>query len=40
MKYTYVPVLVFIVIQHVLLYYVNDWAWWKTLMDSFANYTG
>lgn len=39
-KYTYVPFLVFIIVQHGLMYYSNDWAWWKTLMDSFANFQG
>ncbi len=39
MKYTYLPVLVFIGIQHVLLYFVNEWDWWKSLMDAFAGYS-
>lgn len=38
-KYTYLPFLIFIAFQHVSLYFVNDWTWWKVLMDSFANYT-
>ena len=38
-RYTYVPFLAFIILQHFLLYQVNDWTWWKVLMDSFANYT-
>lgn len=38
-KYTYIPFLVFIVAQHILMYYVNDWDWWKVLMDGFANYS-
>jgi hypothetical protein len=37
-KFTYVPFLIFIIVQHILMYYVDDWNWWKTLMDSFANY--
>jgi hypothetical protein len=37
-KLTYVPFLVFILVQHALMYYSNDWAWWKTIMDNFANY--
>lgn len=38
-RLTYVPFLVFIFIQHGLMYYADDWTWWKTLMDSFANYS-
>ena len=38
-KLTYVPFLVFIIAQHVLMYYSGNWKYWKTLMDSFANYS-
>lgn len=38
-KLTYVPFLVFIVVQHGLMYYAYDWAWWKALMDNFANFS-
>ncbi len=38
-KLTYVPFFVFIAIQHALMYSSDTWAWWKTLMDQFANYT-
>ena len=38
-KFTYVPFLVFIVIQHCLMYYSDNWLWWKALMDNFANYS-
>ena len=37
--YTYVPFLVFIVVQHVFMYYSEEWTWWKAVMDSFANYS-
>ena len=37
-KFTYVPFLIFILVQHILIYFVHDWIWWKTLMNSFANY--
>ena len=40
MKITYLPFLVFLVIQHVLMYSSDSWLWWKTIMDSFANYSG
>jgi hypothetical protein len=35
---TYVPFLVFIIAQHVLMYFSGNWTWWKSLMDAFANY--
>ena len=38
-KFTYVPFLIFIIVQHILMYSVNDWEWWKALMNGFANYT-
>jgi len=38
-KMTYVPFFIFIVVQHILIYYVDDWNWWKTLMNNFANYS-
>lgn len=37
-KYTYVPVLLFIIFQHILMYYINDWTWWHNIMNQFANY--
>jgi len=40
MRITYLPFLVFIVIQHGLMYFADNWHWWKTVMDQFANYTG
>lgn len=36
-KLTYLPFLVFLVIQHALMYGADEWVWWQTLMDSFAN---
>ncbi|MBT8258143.1 MAG: hypothetical protein KJO49_06695 [Bacteroidia bacterium] len=39
-KYTYVPFLIFMLVQHGLMYYSQDWGWWKVLMDNFANYSG
>jgi len=38
-KLTYVPFLVFVLIQHGLMYYSDEWTWWKALMDNFANYS-
>jgi branched-subunit amino acid transport protein len=38
-KFTYVPFLVFIALQHALMYSSDTWGWWKMLMDYFANYT-
>ncbi|MEQ9406007.1 MAG: hypothetical protein RIM99_20615 [Cyclobacteriaceae bacterium] len=37
-KWTYVPFLIFIAVQHVLMYLSGNWAWWKSLMDVFADY--
>jgi hypothetical protein len=37
-KLTYIPFLIFIIIQHGLMYYSDEWGWWKVLMDNFANY--
>lgn len=37
-KLTYIPFLIFIMIQHGLMYYSDEWSWWKVLMDNFANY--
>ena len=39
-KLTYVPLFIFIVVQHVLMYYANDWGWWQSLMNQFAGYSG
>ncbi|MCA0133881.1 hypothetical protein [Winogradskyella alexanderae] len=38
-KSTYVPFLIYILVQHILIYYVDDWNWWETLMNGFANYS-
>ncbi len=38
-KFTYAPFLIFILIQHILINYVDDWNWWETLMNGFANYS-
>ncbi len=36
---TYVPFFLFIVIQHVVMYFAGNWGWWKSVMDAFANYS-
>ena len=38
MKYTYLPVLLFTGIQHILMYSAENWDWWVTLMNEFTNY--
>ncbi len=38
MKFTYLPVLIFTVIQHVLMYSAQNWNWWVTLMNEIADY--
>lgn len=36
MKLTYLPVLLFTVVQHLLMYSVENWAWWKILVNYLA----
>jgi hypothetical protein len=38
-KLTYVPFLVFIIAQHLLMYFSSNWNWWQSLMNTFANYS-
>jgi hypothetical protein len=38
MRLTYLPVFLFMVIQHALMYYAGNWDWWVTLMDAFSGY--
>ena len=40
MKVTYLPFFVFIVIQHILMYYANDWEWWQLTLNYLTGYTG
>lgn len=35
-KITYLPFLIFLGIQHLLMYYTADWNWWVELMDGLA----
>lgn len=37
-KLTYIPFLIFIIMQHGFMYYSDGWTWWKVLMNNFANY--
>lgn len=37
-KFTYLPVLAFMVIQHMLMYSAEDWVWWVTLMNEIADF--
>ena len=36
-KLTYVPVLLYMVSQHIIMYYVGDWAWWISLINEMTN---
>ena len=36
MKLTYLPVLLFVVAQHALMYFAGHWEWWIELMDQMA----
>jgi len=38
MKITYLPFLVFIIIQHVLMYFAGEWSWWQTTMNFLTGY--
>ena len=38
MKFTYLPVLLFTLIQHVLMYSANNWEWWVKIMNGIAGY--
>lgn len=34
--WTYIPVLIFMVIQHLIFRFPNGWKWWVNMMDGFA----
>ncbi len=38
MRFTYFPVLIFTVVQHILMYSSNNWDWWVTFMNKTAGY--
>ena len=40
MKVTYLPFLAFIVIQHVLFYDADNWAWWESALNYLTGYAG
>ncbi|MCX2745303.1 hypothetical protein OO013_15605 [Mangrovivirga sp. M17] len=35
-KFTYLPALIFIIVQHLLMYDANNWDWWIHFMDYYA----
>ena len=39
MKLTYLPFLIFMIIQHLLMYGSDTWLWWRDFMDYFANFS-
>ncbi len=39
MKVTYLPFVVFIAVQHILMYYANDWDWWISTLNSLTGYS-
>lgn len=39
MKVTYLPFLIFIVVQHILMYYAGDWDWWISTLNYLTNYS-
>ncbi len=40
MKVTYLPFLHFIIVQHLLMYNVNDWEWWQSAINYLTGYAG
>jgi hypothetical protein len=38
MKLTYLPVFVFMVTQHLFMYFAENWNWWITVMNDIADY--
>lgn len=37
-KYTYIPVLVFTTVQHLLMYFSENWEWWINIMNEISDY--
>ena len=37
-KFTYLPVLIFMALQHKLMYSAGNWDWWVSLMNTIADY--
>ena len=38
MRFTYLPVLIFTIVQHLLMYSAENWSWWVSCMNAFAGY--
>ena len=34
MKFTYLPLFIFFVLQHIFMYYVSGWEWWVNIVDN------
>ena len=39
MRYTYLPVFIFTVLHHILMYFAGDWDWWVSTMNKLAGYS-
>ena len=39
MRYTYLPVFIFTVVQHILMYFAGRWDWWVNAMNNLAGYS-
>ncbi len=37
-KFTYLPFLLFLIGQHILMYDAGQWNWWVSIMNDFSNY--
>ncbi|MCX2718116.1 hypothetical protein [Lentiprolixibacter aurantiacus] len=40
MSVTYLPFLLFIVVQHILMYYAGGWEWWVSTLNYLTGYSG
>lgn len=39
MKLTYLPVLIYMIVQHMLMYFAGQWSWWIETMNWLASYS-
>ncbi len=37
-KLTYLPVLIFTIFQHLLMYFAGNWSWWSSLVNTLTGY--
>jgi hypothetical protein len=39
MRFTYLPVFIYMVLQHISIYFAGNWEWWRDLLNSITNYS-